>query len=122
MNATYVLGLIGSLVTLALLFELLRRRRLREKYAVFWVVVALLTIVVAIFPSTLGGVAAWSGSRSRQPAVLRAPACCCSASACTTATSSAGSRSAPARWPRRSRCCGSTCRSSARRAHDRRAA
>lgn len=53
MRANYVLGLIGSLVTLALLFELLRRRRLREKYAVFWAVVALLTLVVAVFPSTL---------------------------------------------------------------------
>ncbi len=40
MRANYVLGLIGSLITLTLLFELLRRRRLREKYAVFWVVVA----------------------------------------------------------------------------------
>ena len=37
MRANYVLGLIGSLITLTLLFELLRRRRLREKYAVFWV-------------------------------------------------------------------------------------
>jgi hypothetical protein len=42
--------------TLILLFELLRRRRLREKYAVFWVGVALLTLVVAIFPSTLAKV------------------------------------------------------------------
>jgi hypothetical protein len=56
-RATYILGFVGSLTTLLLLFELLRRRRLREKYAVFWVVVALLTLVVAIFPSTLAAVA-----------------------------------------------------------------
>jgi hypothetical protein len=56
-RATYILGFVGSVTTLALLFELLRRRRLREKYAVFWVVVALLTLVVAIFPSTLAAVA-----------------------------------------------------------------
>jgi len=60
-RATYILGFIGSLTTLVLLFELLRRRRLREKYAVFWVVVALLTLVVAVFPSTLGWVAALIG-------------------------------------------------------------
>ncbi len=53
MRANYILGLIGSLVTLALLFELMRRRRLREKYAVFWVLVSLMTLVVAIFPVTL---------------------------------------------------------------------
>lgn len=53
MRANYVLGLIGSLITLTLLFELMRRRRLREKYAVFWVVVALVTLVIAVFPATL---------------------------------------------------------------------
>ena len=53
MSATYVLGLIGSLITLTLLFELLRRRRLREKYAVFWAVVAVITLVIAVFPETL---------------------------------------------------------------------
>lgn len=53
MKANYVLGLIGSLFTLTLLFELLRRRRLREKYAVFWVIVAMATLVIAVFPATL---------------------------------------------------------------------
>ena len=53
MRANYVLGLIGSLITLTLLFELMRRRRLREKYAVFWALVALLTLLVAIFPQLL---------------------------------------------------------------------
>jgi hypothetical protein len=52
-RANYVLGLIGSIITLTLLFELLRRRRLREKYAVFWAVVALATLVMAVFPATL---------------------------------------------------------------------
>ncbi len=61
MKATYVLGLIGSVFTLALLFELLRRRRLREKYAIFWVVVAFATIVIAVFPSTLFAAAALVG-------------------------------------------------------------
>ncbi|CAN5645815.1 N/A [soil metagenome] len=53
MKPTYVLGLVGSLITLTLLFELLRRRRLREKYAVFWVIVATATLVIALFPGTL---------------------------------------------------------------------
>jgi hypothetical protein len=53
MRANVVLGLIGSIVTLALIFELLRKRHLREKYAVFWVTVALFTLTVAIFPGVL---------------------------------------------------------------------
>lgn len=53
MRATIVLGLVGSLITLALLFEMMRRQRLREKYAVFWAVVAVATIVIAAFPSLL---------------------------------------------------------------------
>jgi len=52
-NPEVVLGLLGGTVTLGVLFELLRRRRLREKYALFWVVVALLTILVAAFPALL---------------------------------------------------------------------
>lgn len=53
MTSNYVLGLVGSLVTLVALFEMLRRRRLREKYAVLWVVVALLALLVALVPSVL---------------------------------------------------------------------
>lgn len=53
MNATVSLGLIGSLVTLVLLFELLRRHRLREKYALFWIVVAVFTLAIALFPQIL---------------------------------------------------------------------
>jgi hypothetical protein len=52
-NPDLVLGLTGSVVTLALLFEMMRRQRLREKYAVFWVVVAVLTLVVAVVPGVL---------------------------------------------------------------------
>jgi hypothetical protein len=52
-TTNYVLGLAGSVVTLVVLFEMLRRRRLREKYAVLWVLVALFTIVVAVVPEVL---------------------------------------------------------------------
>lgn len=53
MKSLNVLGLVGALVTLVLLFELLRRQRLREKHAVLWVVVALGTVVVALFPGLM---------------------------------------------------------------------
>jgi hypothetical protein len=53
MSSTFTLGLIGGVVTLAVLFEMLRRQRLREKYAVIWVVVVGATLALAIFPGLL---------------------------------------------------------------------
>lgn len=57
MKATLILGLLGSLGMLVFLFEMLRRRHLREKYAVLWCTVALASLVVAVVPSTLRWVA-----------------------------------------------------------------
>lgn len=51
----HLFALLGALVTLGFMFELLRRRRLREKYAGLWIVVALLVLVAAVFPA----VTAW---------------------------------------------------------------
>jgi hypothetical protein len=43
----------GSVLILAVLFELLRRRHLREKYAVTWAAVAVGVLVLTIFPGLL---------------------------------------------------------------------
>ena len=48
---------ITAVAALILVFELLRRRRLREKYAAIWVVIALGTLIVAAFPQILRWVA-----------------------------------------------------------------
>lgn len=53
MKPDLLLGLVGSLTTLCVLFELLRRRHLREKYALLWGSVAFMTLVIAIFPGIL---------------------------------------------------------------------
>ncbi len=53
MSTDHVMGLIGAVTTLGVVFEMLRRQRLREKYAVLWVVVAVGILVVAIFPVIL---------------------------------------------------------------------
>jgi hypothetical protein len=52
-NPNVVLGGAGSIITLVFVFEMMRRHRLREKYAVFWFLVAMLALVVAVVPSTL---------------------------------------------------------------------
>ncbi|GAB3659388.1 hypothetical protein GCM10027589_20460 [Actinocorallia lasiicapitis] len=49
----YTLGLVGALFALVFIFEMLRRRRLREKYAVLWVLLAVVIVVVAVYPPLL---------------------------------------------------------------------
>jgi hypothetical protein len=53
MSSTFTLGIIGGGLTLVVIFEMLRRQRLREKYAVIWVVVVCATLTLAIFPGLL---------------------------------------------------------------------
>jgi len=60
-NANYVLGLVGALITIVTLFEMLRRRHLREKYAVLWIVIAIGTVVIALVPGLLEWLAALIG-------------------------------------------------------------
>lgn len=53
MSGVTILGLSGSLVILLALFEMMRRNRLREKYALIWALVALAVITIAAFPGLL---------------------------------------------------------------------
>jgi hypothetical protein len=50
-----------AVVALLLVVELVRRRRLREKYAVIWVLISLGTLVVALVPGLLPGLAGLLG-------------------------------------------------------------
>ncbi|GAA3227796.1 DUF2304 domain-containing protein [Actinocorallia longicatena] len=57
----YTLGLVGAVVTLGVIFEMLRRRKLREKYAVFWVLLSVLIAAVAVYPPLLERAARMAG-------------------------------------------------------------
>lgn len=60
-----------GLALLAVFFEMLRRRQLREKYAVLWIVVGLGVVVpLSIFPSALDFVAESFGVKSGASLVL----------------------------------------------------
>lgn len=48
-----IVTVVVALGALALVFELMRRRRLRQKYALLWVVVAGATALLAVFPELL---------------------------------------------------------------------
>ena len=52
-NRLTIVSIVAALAALVLVFELLRRRRLREKYAAIWVVIAVGTVIVAVFPQIL---------------------------------------------------------------------
>lgn len=51
--ATYILGIVSALIALLTAVELLRRRRLRERHAVWWFVAAILALILGVFPKTL---------------------------------------------------------------------
>lgn len=53
MDRLTIVSVVVALAVLGLVFELLRRRRLREKYAVIWFLIALATVTVAVFPDLL---------------------------------------------------------------------
>jgi len=52
-----IVSIVAAVAALVLVFELLRRRKLREKYAAIWIVIAVGTVVVAAFPQLLHDVA-----------------------------------------------------------------
>ena len=55
MKPATVLGVLGALVIMVTLFEMLRRHRLREKYAVMWFLIAVVALVSAAVPRLLYG-------------------------------------------------------------------
>lgn len=56
-----VVSIVVAIGALVLVVELLRRRRLREKYAVIWVFISVATVVIAVFPGLLGWTSAVIG-------------------------------------------------------------
>lgn len=54
--STYLLGLFGAALTVAFVVTLLRRGILRERFAALWLLVSLLLLIGAIFPSLLRAV------------------------------------------------------------------
>lgn len=57
----YALGIVAALFTFGIVIEMLRRRRLRERHAAWWLVAGLLAIIISIFPESLKWTAARLG-------------------------------------------------------------
>lgn len=50
---SYIFGIATALLTLIVVVEMLRRRRLRERHAIWWLIAGVLALIVGIFPDTL---------------------------------------------------------------------
>jgi hypothetical protein len=50
---TYILGIVAALFTLGLVVEMLRRRQLRERHAIWWLIAGLLALIIGVFPQVL---------------------------------------------------------------------
>lgn len=57
----YSLGIIAALLTFGIVIEMLRRRRLRERHAAWWLVAGFLAVIISIFPDSLKWTAARLG-------------------------------------------------------------
>ena len=61
MSNANVLGAVASVIILVTLFEMLRRHRLREKYALVWFLIAVASLVASLSPGAVAAVASALG-------------------------------------------------------------
>lgn len=57
----YLFGVFAALATLGIVVEMLRRRRLRERHAIWWLIAGSLALLVSIFPTLLTSTARYLG-------------------------------------------------------------
>ena len=65
-----IAGAIASVLFLLVILELIRSRRLRERYALLWLATGLVLLVLSLWRSGLNTIAGWLGVKSYPPAVL----------------------------------------------------
>ena len=61
LDIQYILGISGAVLTLIIVIEMLRRRRLRERHAIWWLFAGFLALIISVFPNTLDGLASLLG-------------------------------------------------------------
>ena len=65
---------VASVLLLLVVFELIRSRRLRERYALLWLVTGTVLLVLSVWRDGLDTIAGWFGVTTYPPAVLFAVA------------------------------------------------
>jgi hypothetical protein len=69
-----IVAAIASVVLLLVVLELIRSRRLRERYALLWLATGVVLLVLSAWRSGLNTIAGWVGVTGYPPAVLFAVA------------------------------------------------
>jgi hypothetical protein len=65
---------IASVLLLLVVFELIRSRRLRERYALLWLLTGVVLLVLSLWRGGLNTIAGWFGISGYPPAILFAVA------------------------------------------------
>src|SRR5437763_16004014 len=65
---------VASVILLLIVFELIRSRRLRERYALLWLATGVVLLVLSAWRGGLNTIAGWVGVTGYPPAVLFAVA------------------------------------------------
>ena len=65
-----IVAAIASLLLLLVVFELIRSRRLRERYALLWLLTGVVLLVLSIWRGGLNTIAGWFGISGYPPAIL----------------------------------------------------
>jgi hypothetical protein len=60
----------ASLILVLVVFELIRSRRLRERYALLWLLTGVVLVILSAWRGGLNTIAGWLGVRGYPPAVL----------------------------------------------------
>ena len=65
-----ILAVLASLALLVVVFELIRSRRLRERYALLWLLTGAVLLALSAWRDGLNTIAGWVGVTGYPPAVL----------------------------------------------------
>ena len=60
----------ASVILLLVVFELIRSRRLRERYALLWLLTGVVLLVLSVWRGGLNTIAGWFGISGYPPAIL----------------------------------------------------
>ena len=69
-----VVGVVASILLILVVLELIRGRRLKERYALLWLATGVVLLVLSAWRDGLNTIAGWAGVTSYPPAVLFAVA------------------------------------------------
>ena len=69
-----IVAALASILLLLVVFELIRSRRLRERYALLWLLTGVVLLVLSLWRGGLNTIAGWVGIETYPPAVLFAVA------------------------------------------------